>query len=274
MIDRRAISEANRTFWDELCGTAQARSLGVTDDSSESLGRFDDWYFRFYPYLERHIPFNRVDGIEVLEVGLGYGSVAHRLAKHGARYRGLDIAEGPVGIVNHRLELHGLNGEALEGNILECPFGDERFDLVVAIGCFHHTGNMARAIAETWRVLRRGGEAIVMVYNGYSYRRWLRWPRDTWRYRRWDRRGGECGPPNSSTSQRRAYDSNVLGRAAPETVFVSIRHLERMCGRFSHFEARTENAGGDFATRIVPRRLLLPTVGRLAGLDIYCRLVK
>ena len=174
--DSRTLKQANSAFWDELCGTRLARSIGVTDDSAESLARFDNWYFRLYPYLEHYIPFNRVDGKEVLEVGLGYGSVAHLLAKHGAHYRGLDIADGPVKIVNHRLKLLGSNGEALKGDILECPFGDESFDMVIAIGCFHHTGDIGRAIAETWRVLQRGGEAIVMVYNGYSYRRWLRWP--------------------------------------------------------------------------------------------------
>ena len=275
MIDRRpSISDANAAFWDELCGTTSALSLGVTDDSAESLALFDDWYFRFYPYLERYIPFTRVDGKEVLEVGLGYGSVAQRLAEHGARYRGLDIADGPVGIVNHRLRLHGLNGEARKGDVLACPFADERFDLVIAIGCFHHTGDMGRAIDETWRVLRPGGEATVMVYNSYSYRRWVRWPSDTWRYRHWDRRGGEGRPPIATANQRRAYDPNSDGQAPPETAFASIRHLARLCARFSRFEARTENAGGDRVTGKMPRSLLLSTLGRVAGLDIYCRLVK
>ena len=76
------------------------------------------------------------------KLGLGYGSVAQRLAEHGARYCGLDIADGPVGIVNHRLQVHGLNGEARKGDVLACPFEDERFDLVVAVGCFHHTGDI------------------------------------------------------------------------------------------------------------------------------------
>ena len=66
----------------------------------------------------------------------------------------------------------------------------------------------------------------------------------------------------------------MMGQAAPVTEFVSIGHLERMCACFSHFEARTENAGGDLVTALAPRSLLLPTLGRLAGLDIYCRLVK
>ncbi len=45
------IDAANKSFWDELCGTQLAQSLGVTDDSAESLKRFDDWYFEFYPVV-------------------------------------------------------------------------------------------------------------------------------------------------------------------------------------------------------------------------------
>ena len=121
-----------------------------------SLKKFDDWYFDFYPYLFRHIPFEAMRGRSVLEVGLGYGTVSQRLCEVGARYRGLDIAEGPVEMVNYRLRALGLLGRAQIGNILHAPFADESFDFIVAIGCYHHTGNIRRAIAESWRILGRG----------------------------------------------------------------------------------------------------------------------
>ena len=272
--ERSSISHLNSEFWEELCGTSLARSLGIGDNSADSLRKFDEWYFQFYPYLAQYIPFAAARNREVLEVGLGYGSVAQHLAAHGARYFGLDIAEGPVNIVNFRLRLNGLDGKASKGDVLTCPFPDERFDMVIAIGCFHHTGNIGRAIGETWRVLRPGGEAIIMVYNSYSYRRWVRWPRATWRYRSWERGGRNGTIPISTIGQRLAYDSNSEGRAPPETVFVSTRHLARLCERFSRFEARTENIGVGRLMGKTCRNLLLPRLGRFAGLDIYCHLVK
>jgi hypothetical protein len=45
----------NAGFWDELCGSALARQLGITDASADSLRRFDEAYFGFYPYLLRHL---------------------------------------------------------------------------------------------------------------------------------------------------------------------------------------------------------------------------
>jgi 2-polyprenyl-3-methyl-5-hydroxy-6-metoxy-1,4-benzoquinol methylase len=37
-----------------------------------------------YPYLDKHLRLAELSGRKVLEVGLGYGSVAQRLAQHGA----------------------------------------------------------------------------------------------------------------------------------------------------------------------------------------------
>ena len=266
-------SAANVAYWDELCGTSLARSLGITDNSPASLARFDEWYFKLYPYLDHYIPYVDMSGKDVLEVGLGYGSVAQRIAEHGARYQGLDIAGGPVGMVNHRLTLHQLAGTARQGNVLECPFPDESFDYVVAIGCYHHTGDVQRALDETWRVLRPGGLAVVMVYYAYSYRRCLRWPRTTLNHWRWDRHGDGL-PPLPGETQRRAYDATSAGEAAPETAFLSRRHLRRVAHRYSKVDCWVENAGGERLLAFVPRPVQLATLGKVAGLDLYSHLVK
>lgn len=161
---RAAANLANASFWDEMCGSQLARSLGITDHSPASLKRFDDWYFGFYPYLERHIPFHAMRDRDVLEVGLGYGTVAQRLVECGARYQGLDVAAGPVAMVNHRLQANGFPGSAKQGSVLDAPFESATFDYVVAIGCYHHTGDIQRAVDESWRMLRPGGTLIMNTF--------------------------------------------------------------------------------------------------------------
>ena len=74
------IDEKNIEFWDELCGTKQARQLGVTDSSTQSLERFDAWYFDLYPYLFDHVRLRELVGRDVLEIGLGYGSLSQKIA--------------------------------------------------------------------------------------------------------------------------------------------------------------------------------------------------
>src|SRR5262245_20640242 len=146
------ISRKNADFWDELCGTQLARQLGITDKSPASLKRFDDWYLDFYPYLLEHVVLNDMRDKDVLEVGLGYGTVSQRIAEAGARYHGLDIAAGPVAMANSRMRRLGLPERAVQASILRAPFADSAFDYMVAIGCLHHTGDLRRAIDEAHRI--------------------------------------------------------------------------------------------------------------------------
>lgn len=268
-----AIDESNRVFWDELCGSQLAKQLGVTDSSPESLKRFDDWYFEFYPYLLKHIPFETMQGRDVLEVGLGYGTVAQRLAESGASYHGLDIAAGPVNMVNQRLLQCGLSGEATQGSVLEAPFENESMDWVVAIGCFHHTGNVSRAIDEAWRMLRNGGQAMVMMYSAYSYRRWIYNFYPTMRYFLWDKLGiGKL--PESDERERRQYDTSADGVGAPSTEFLSSSHVKRLTEKWTSVECVTENIGEEFPFARITRETANARFGSWVGLDLYCHLKK
>jgi 2-polyprenyl-3-methyl-5-hydroxy-6-metoxy-1,4-benzoquinol methylase len=138
------VDPLNADFWDELCGTTLAAHLGITDDSAESLARFDRHYLGLYPYLDRHLPrAGNGEGDRLLEMGLGYGTVSQVLASRGFDYNGLDIAAGPVEMVRHRLRLLGVDEPEQRvrvGSALDIPHPGERFDQVVTLGCLHHTG--------------------------------------------------------------------------------------------------------------------------------------
>src|SRR5437016_3862380 len=112
------LNRLNSEFWNELCGTHLATQIGIEDDSPASLKKFDDWYMAYYPYLYDHIPFSEMKDRRVLEVGLGYGTVSQLIAQTGAVFSALDIAAGPVDMVNRRLRLNRLEGSAQVGNIL------------------------------------------------------------------------------------------------------------------------------------------------------------
>ena len=264
------LTEANRRFWDELCGTEFARAVGVTDRTGASLAKFDEAYLEMYPYLLRRVPVADFAGLRVLEVGLGYGTLGQKIALSCRSYTGLDVAYGPVEMMRYRLGLAGVAGDVVQGSALHAPFPDASFDRVVAIGCFHHTGDTQRCLDETWRLLRPGGIAHLMVYNRYSALQWQRWPARTlaawlaeWELGRWD-----TAP---TAEQRYAYDRNSAGAAAPETQFFSMRQLRRMLRRFRRVELAKENFGNlKVGGRIViPRRALLRIAGPAVGLDTY-----
>lgn len=270
-----AISSKNTDFWNELCGSQLAKFLGITDSSSASLKKFDDWYFDFYPYLHDHIPFHSLKGKNVLEVGLGYGTVAQRLAESGCNYTGLDIAAGPVQMTNHRLAQEGLPGTAIQGSILNPPFEPGSFDVVVAIGCLHHTGNLKLAIQQCHKILKPKGRLIFMVYSAYSYRRWYMSPKATTRYLLRELTGYRGVVGVSAEKDRAAYDTGSDGSGAPHTDWISGKSLKKLCKQYSKFKCKRENIDQEAPFKETPRTELLKTRWpRLLGLDLYATTTK
>ena len=210
-MNQAEVDRQNSEFWNELCGTQLAQSLGITDFSAGSLAKFDRYYLAIYPYLKKYLALDQLHGKDVLEIGLGYGTVSQLLAQSARRYTGLDIAAGPVSVVNQRMTLFSLNGSAQQGSILQAPFADGSFDAVVTIGCLHHTGDLPRALDEVHRVLRPGGSALVMIYNAFSYRRWWIAAGATWQTFRKDYFGvGTVAA--ASDRERGAYEHVELRR--------------------------------------------------------------
>lgn len=269
------ISTKNSDFWNELCGSQLAKFLGIADSSPESLKKFDDWYFDFYPYLFDHIPFSELKGQDVLEVGLGYGTVSQKLAESGANYTGLDIAAGPVAMANHRLQQNNLHGKALQGSILEPNFPEESFDKIVAIGCLHHTGNLKQAIDRCWSLLRPGGSLIFMVYYAYSYRRFRMAPETTLVQLLKEGFGYRGVVGSSADRERAAYDTSSKGDGAPHTDWISVRSLKSYCGKFSKYSATVENIDQERPFSKTPRsQLLLTRWPAIVGLDLYATATK
>ncbi|MCC6146925.1 MAG: class I SAM-dependent methyltransferase [Anaerolineaceae bacterium] len=294
-MSQSEIDQLNASFWNELCGSAFAQSLGITDRTPASLKRFDAAYLGYYSYLLGYIRPGEWTGKQVLEVGLGYGTVGQTLLSSGTNYFGVDIAANPVKMIQYRQVLMNQPSTCSQASVLALPFAPESFDGVISIGVFHHTGDVQKAIDETHRVLKPGGKAVLMLYNQYSYRQWVSWPAAT--FKAWlkefifTRSGGKN---QVSEKQRKAYDASLDGTSAPEIVFVSRREFRKMMRKFNILHLTKENNGPFFyidkkwfynpakkllgiklfkkptgGMFLVQRPWLLSTLGRWAGLDLY-----
>jgi len=210
-----------------------------------------------------------IAGQSILEIGLGYGTLGQQIAEGGAIYHGVDVAEGPVRMMAQRLRTVGA-ARVARGSAYALPFSAGVFDGVVSIGCLHHTGRLQASVVEIHRVLRSGGRAVVMLYNEFSYRQWMRFPLRTLgavvreRFR-------APADHQASERERRLFDVNLDGTAAPETVLVSRRRVRELFRDYSDVSIATENCddvvpgGGLLSLRA---RMLAP-LGRRAGLDLY-----
>jgi SAM-dependent methyltransferase len=275
------INQKNEKFWNELCGSNMAKQIGVVDASIESLVKFDDCYLDYYPYLKKYLLLDEIEGKNVLEVGLGYGTVSQLLALAGANYHGLDVAPNAVSMVKHRLNQKKREGDVRVGNILACPFPDNYFDYVISIGCFHHTGDMQQCVDEVYRTLKKGGKAVIMVYNKYSFRQWLLWPVLTAK-NLFSELLGKRSNSSSSIRQRRVYDRSATNQeGAPETAFFSVSDVENIFNQYQSVTIKREN----FDDRLKLGKVYIYPFGkrslclsrwwvRYLGLDLYIEVTK
>lgn len=262
------LDQRNAEFWDELCGTTFARALGLVGRDRHTLEVFDRAYFAFYPYLMGYLDRFDLAGKRVLEIGLGYGTLGEELARRGADYSGLDIAEGPVRMMRHRIEMLG-RGRAervTQGSVLAMPFADETFDFVFAIGVLHHTGDLRTSIDQVRRVLVPGGRAVVMVYHAGSWRQW----RQVRSRRSWARIRGRAGPSEIEVAQM--YDSNASGTAAPHIDYVSRPEVADLFSSFTAVEVKARNFDDlrYMPGRVIRRQRIIGTpLEAWLGLDLY-----
>lgn len=261
-----ALDDENAGFWDELCGTALASSIGVVEPSLEGLARFDDAYFAYYPYLAKYATDEPLREARVLEIGLGYGTLGELIASCEADYHGLDIAAGPVSMMQTRLQRLGWSDareRIQQGSALDIPHADESFDFVYSIGCLHHTGDLPRAVAEVHRVLRPGGRAVLMLYNSRSVLH-LTLPAARYVMRRFRGRPADV--------IKGLYDVDSAGNVAPHTDFTSPQGARQLMSRFRNVQVDIRNFPDIRKGRIgIRRRWMLQNVARVVGVDLYIR---
>lgn len=115
--------------------------------------------------FDRIIPFARLNGAEVLEIGCGMGLHTELMARAGARVTAVDLSPTSVEATTRRLELKGLPGRVQEADAEALPFPSQSFDFVWSWGVIHHSSRTGRVVKEIARVCKPGAEVRVMVYN-------------------------------------------------------------------------------------------------------------
>lgn len=108
------------------------------------------------------------DGKQVLEIGTGVGTDARQIIGRGGCYTGINIDQGSTIATATALRAFSLPGTAKVGDATSLDFADDTFDVVYSFGVLHHIPEVARAVAEIHRVLKPGGELLVMLYNRAS----------------------------------------------------------------------------------------------------------
>lgn len=156
-----------RSYWNDHIHDLEIAQHPV--GTAAFFQELDDYRYDKLRYLTRLVDFPAFRGRRLLEVGCGVGIDLVRFARAGAAVTGVDLAEVSIDLARKNFQHNGLAADLRVMNAEELEFEDDVFDVVYAHGVLQYTADPQRMIRELVRVLRPGGEGILMVYNRHSW---------------------------------------------------------------------------------------------------------
>ncbi|MGB6875211.1 MAG: methyltransferase domain-containing protein [Candidatus Acidiferrales bacterium] len=132
----------------------------VRDRFTRTAGVFADYVLNQRVFeAERLLRLVAPGGSErALDVACGPGTLARIFAPHVRWIGGLDLTPAMLERARREAAERKLaNFCAIRGNVLQTPFYDQSFDLVVTSYSIHHLPDAAAGLGEVARILKRGG---------------------------------------------------------------------------------------------------------------------
>jgi len=167
-----------QNFWGSLYSSLyQDIDKDLTRDRIlELLEQLEDM-FRLRGHLAViEMPLAELSGKRVLEIGPGAGGHSALFASYGAIMTSVDITYDRARATQAKFDLmddRAAGCQALQSDGEHLPFKDGVFDIVYSNGVLHHTPDTGKAIEEVLRVLKPGGDAVIMLYCKNSWHYWI-----------------------------------------------------------------------------------------------------
>jgi glycosyltransferase involved in cell wall biosynthesis len=166
-----ALKSNVRDYWNaNPCGT---QFTEIERGSRAFYDEVERFRYETQPFMEKLCKFDAFKGKTLLEIGCGLGTDLLQFARHGAIVTGVDLTEESIALAKKRFELYGVQGTFCTADAENLPFADNSFDVVYSFGVLHHTPNTQKAIDEIYRVVKHGGEIVIMLYHKHSLHVWL-----------------------------------------------------------------------------------------------------
>lgn len=121
------------------------------------------WFRRHEVVYLRLVPL--VAGKDVLEAGCGEGYGAHLLTADAKSLHALDYDDYATGHVHAAYP----QVPVLRANLVQLPYANESFDVVVSLQTIEHLWNQEAFVAECLRVLRPGGTMVISTPNTLTF---------------------------------------------------------------------------------------------------------
>ncbi len=157
-------------FWDKNVNAEYIFGKKVSEHNRGTEKYFLDLENQRYRSHHHLLPWinSMIPGKSVLEIGSGIGLDTYTIAKHGLNVTAIDLTYTGVKTAHDRFKKGKLYGLFAIADAESLPFNDNFYDYVYSFGVLHHAADTEKTLKEVFRVLKRGGEARIMLYNRIS----------------------------------------------------------------------------------------------------------
>lgn len=161
------LKDTVRKYWDKNVSNWKITSAPV--GSKDFFKETERYRFAKLEYLAKRVDFNGFTGKRLLDVGCGLGNDLSRFILGGADGVGIDISETAIKLSEQNLQHRKLSAELYQMDGENMRFEDNSFDIVYCHTVLHFTPNPEILIKEIHRILKPGGQAILMTINRHSW---------------------------------------------------------------------------------------------------------
>ena len=169
--------ERNRMWWEKMPMTYADWEAGAEEripKTREDFLRMEEILLRHSTFLREEFDFTKLKGLKVVDIGCGGGVLSCYMAKQGANVTSIDLTETATTLTKANAQVQGVALDIHQMDAEKMTFADGAFDFVFSWGVLHHSNNTEQAVKEVGRILKPGGQGMMMVYHKSSLVYYLR----------------------------------------------------------------------------------------------------
>lgn len=128
-----------------------------------------------------HLALRLIPAITVADLGAGEGLVSQLLARRAAHVWCIDNSPRMVEVGTELAVKNGLSNLAYKlGDIESVPLADSSVDLAILSQALHHAQHPQKAIDEAYRILRPGGQVLILDLKSHTFEKARELYADVW----------------------------------------------------------------------------------------------
>lgn len=128
-----------------------------------------------------HLALRLTPEIDIADLGAGEGLVSQLLARRAKQVWCIDNSPRMVEVGTELAQKNGLGNLTYKlGDIEQVPLPDKSVDLAILSQALHHAQHPQAAVDEAYRILRPGGQLLVLDLNEHSFEKARELYADVW----------------------------------------------------------------------------------------------